>query len=165
MRTLTVAALQTAPLAHDLEGTWQRFEGAVEGVRDLFPQAGLVLAPELHLSAVGHPLQERDGWTEEAAFDLPGPLTERLGALARRTGLWLVPGTVYERGPDAEVIHNTALVVSPQGELVDAYRKCFPWQPYETTMPGRRLVTFDVPGAGRLGLAICHDGTFPEVPR
>src|SRR3954466_1228891 len=32
-------------------------------------------------------------------------------------------------------------------------------------MPGRRLMTFDVPGAGRLGLAICHDGTFPEVPR
>jgi formamidase len=165
MRTLTVAALQTAPLAHDLEGTWQRFEGAVESARDLFPQVGLVLAPELHLSAVGHPLQERDGWTEEAAFELPGPLTERLGALARRTGLWLVPGTVYERGPDPEVIHNTALVISPLGELVDAYRKCFPWQPYETTMPGRRLVTFDVPGAGRLGLAICHDGTFPEVPR
>jgi predicted amidohydrolase len=163
MRTLTVAALQTAPLDHDLEGTWERFAGAVESVRHTFPQAGLVLAPELHLSAAGHPLHERDGWMQEAAVTVPGPLTERLGALARATGLWLVPGTVYERRGD--VIQNTALVVSPQGELVDAYRKCFPWQPYETSMPGRRLVTFDVPGAGRIGLAICHDGTFPEVPR
>ena len=118
MRTLTVAALQTAPLAHDLEGTWERFATAVENVRELFPQAQLVMAPELHLSAVGHGLEERAGWTEEAAFDIPGPLTDRLGALARRTGLWLVPGTVYERGPDPDVIHNTALVVSPQG----------PWQ-------------------------------------
>src|SRR4051795_4987722 len=163
MRTLTVAALQTAPLDHDLEGTWDRFAAAVESVHATFAQAGLVLAPELHLSAVGHPLHERSGWMQEAAVTVPGPLTERLGALARRTGVWLVPGTVYERRGD--VIQNTALVISPDGELVDAYRKCFPWQPYETSMPGRRLVTFDVPGAGRIGLAICHDGTFPEVPR
>src|SRR3954451_22801964 len=163
MRTLTVAALQTAPLDHDLEGTWDRFDAAVESVHATFPQAGLVLAPELHLSAVGPPLHERAGWMEEAAVTVPGPLTARLGALARRTGLWLVPGAVDERRGD--VIQNTALVFSPDGELVDAYRKCFPWQPYETSMPGRRLVTFDVPDAGRIGLAICHDGTFPEVPR
>jgi formamidase len=163
MRVLTVAALQTAPVEHELAVTWERFAGAVESVRDLFDQAGMVVVPELHLSAVGSPLRERADWAQEAAVEIPGPLTDRLGALARRTNLWLVPGSVYERRGD--VIHNTALVISPDGELVDAYRKCFPWQPYETTMPGRRLVTFDVPGAGRLGLAICHDGTFPEVPR
>ena len=163
MRVLTVAALQVAPVEHDLAVTWERFVGAVESVRDLFDDVRMVLVPELHLSAVGSPLRERADWAAEAAVQIPGPLTDRLGDLARRTGLWLVPGTVYERcGAD---IHNTALVVSPDGELVDAYRKCFPWQPYETTTPGRRLVTFDVPGAGRLGLAICHDGTFPEVPR
>src|SRR4051794_36840434 len=163
MRVLTVAALQTAPVEHDLAVTWERFAGAVESVRDLFEQAEMVVVPELHLSAVGSPLRERAGWAEEAAVQIPGPLTDRLGALARRTGLWLVPGSVYER--QGEAIHNTALVISPDGELVDAYRKCFPWQPYETTTPGNRLVTFDVPGAGRIGLAICHDGTFPEVPR
>src|SRR4051794_11068029 len=163
MRVLTVAVLQTAPVEHDLAATWVRFAAAVENVHELFGQAQLVVAPELHLSAVGSPLRERDDWAEEVAVAVPGPLTERLGELARRTGLWLVPGTVYERR--GEAIHNTALVLSPDGELVDAYRKCFPWQPYETTMPGRRLVTFDVPDAGRIGLAICHDGTFPEVPR
>ena len=163
MRTLTVAALQTAPVENDLSATWERFVQATESVKDLFAQAEMVLLPELHLSAVGSPLRERGDWAQEAATTIPGPLTDRLGELAKRTGLWLVPGSVYERHDD--VIHNTALVISPEGELVDTYRKCFPWQPYETTMPGRRLVTFDVPGAGRLGLAICHDGTFPEVPR
>jgi formamidase len=70
---------------------------------------------------------------------------------------------VYERAGDA--IHNTAVVLSPDGELVTSYRKCFPWQPYEQSAPGTRLVTFDVPGVGRVGLAICHDGAFPEVFR
>ena len=163
MRVLTIAALQCAPIEHDFAATWERFVAATENVKDLFVQAEMVVVPELHLSAVSSPLRERADWAEEAAVQIPGPLTERLGELARRTGLWLVPGSVYERRGD--VIHNTALVISPDGELVDAYRKCFPWQPYETTMPGRRLVTFDVPGAGRIGLAICHDGTFPEIPR
>lgn len=163
MGVLTIAALQTAPVEHDLEATWERFEQAVESVRSGFEQVQMVVLPELYLSAVGSPLSERSGWMEEAATTIPGPLIARLGELARRSGLWLVPGSVYERNGDA--IHNTALVISPEGELVEAYRKCFPWQPYETTVPGRRLVTFDVPGAGRIGLAICHDGTFPEVPR
>jgi formamidase len=77
--------------------------------------------------------------------------------------LWLVPGSVYERTDEG--IANTAVAISPEGELIAAYRKCFPWQPYETSVPGRRLVTFDVPDVGRVGLAICHDGAFPEVFR
>jgi formamidase len=56
-------------------------------------------------------------------------------------------------------------VLSPDGELITVYRKCFPWQPYEESVPGTRLVTFDVADVGRIGLAICHDGAFPEVFR
>ena len=81
------------------------------------------------------PLLEEGGASErELAVDVPGELTERLGALARETGLWLIPGSVYERAGDG--VANTALVLSPAGELVASYRKCFPWQPYETSVPG-----------------------------
>jgi formamidase len=90
-------------------------------------------------------------------------LTDRLGTLARETGLWLIPGSVYERVGDG--VANTAVVLSPAGELVATYRKCFPWQPYETTQPGTSTVCFDIEGVGRLGLAICHDGAFPEIFR
>jgi len=62
-------------------------------------------------------------------------------------------------------VANTAVVLSPGGELIASYRKCFPWQPYETTQPGTRTVCFDIDGVGRFGLAICHDGAFPEVFR
>ena len=100
---------------------------------------------------------------EELAVDVPGELTERLGALARETELWLVPGSVFERVDGG--VANTALVLSPAGELVASYRKCFPWQPYETSRPGTQTVCFDIEGIGRFGLAICHDGAFPEIFR
>ena len=110
------------------------------------------------------PLLEEDGVSPgELAVDVPGELTERLGALAQETGLWLIPGSVYERV--GEGVANTAVVLSPAGELVASYRKCFPWQPYETTQPGTSTVCFDIAGVGRFGLAICHDGAFPEIFR
>jgi formamidase len=96
--------------------------------------------------------------------DVPGPLTERLGEIARDNGVWLVPGSVYERG-EGDGIHNTCLVLSPEGELAASYRKVFPWQPHESSAPGDRFTTFDVPDVGRIGLSICYDGSFPETCR
>ena len=74
-----------------------------------------------------------------------------------------MPGSLYER--DGEHIYNTAIAVSPAGEIVAKYRKVFPWQPYENTTPGSEFVVFDIPGKGRIGLAICYDGSFPETAR
>jgi formamidase len=162
-RTLFVVALQTAGVPDDADATLAQLEQRVRAVRGLWDGAQLVLAPELHLMALPGLLDESGGTMQERAVELPGPLTERLGALARETGLWLVPGSVWERTPEG--IYNTAVVLSPEGELVASYRKCFPWQPYETSRPGRGVVTFDVDGVGRIGLAICHDGAFPEVFR
>jgi len=156
--------MQTAPVPWDVSATAARFADHVRAVRDSFPQTRLVLAPELHLMAIGHPLDEHPGYAKEVAVDLDGPLCRDLAELARQTRTWLVPGSVFEQG-EGGAVHNTALVFSPDGELVTRYRKCFPWQPYERSVPGRELVTFDIPGVGRLGLAICHDGAFPEVFR
>ncbi len=162
-RSLFVAGLQSAGVPGDPAATLARFERDVRTLRSTFDGLELVVAPELHLMAL-LPLLGEGGLSEtELAVDVPGELTERLGALARETGLWLIPGSVYERTADG--VGNTAVVVSPAGELVARYRKCFPWQPYETTVPGTQTVCFDIDGVGRFGLAICHDGAFPEVFR
>jgi formamidase len=162
-RSLFVAGLQGAGVPGDPAATLARFERDVRTLRSTFEGLELVVAPELHLMAL-LPLLGASGRSEdELAVDVPGELTERLGALARETGLWLIPGSVYERTPDG--VANTAVVLSPAGELVASYRKCFPWQPYETTVPGTQTVCFDIDGVGRFGLAICHDGAFPEVFR
>jgi len=162
-RSLFVAALQTAGVPGDPAATLGQFEQRVHALRATFDGLQLVVAPELHLMALPPLLEEEGVSPAELAVSVPGELTDRLGALARETGLWLVPGSVYER--DGDAVANTALVLSPDGELVASYRKCFPWQPYETTRPGTELVCFDIDGIGRFGLAICHDGVFPEVFR
>ena len=163
MRLLSIAALQTSPVARDPAATLRLLGERVAGVRDMSPGVQLVMFPELHLPSVPPPL-EFHGQATDLAVDVPGPLTDELGALARAHGIWLVPGSVYERA-DGERVHNTCLVFSPEGQLVARYRKVFPWQPHETTAPGEGFVTFDIPDVGRVGLCICYDGSFPETCR
>ena len=162
-RSLFVAALQTAGFPGDPAATLDQFERNVRALRSTFEGLQLVVAPELHLMALPPLLDENGTSPNDLAVDVPGELTEQLAALARETSLWLIPGSVYERVGDA--VANTALVISPTGELVASYRKCFPWQPYETTQPGTATVCFDIDGVGRFGIAICHDGAFPEIFR
>jgi formamidase len=161
-RSLFVAGIQTAGVPGDPSATLEQFEQNVRALRETFDELELVVAPELHLMALP-PLLGKETPLDDLAVDVPGPLTERLGALAEETGMWLIPGSVYERV--GEAVANTAVVLSPAGELVTSYRKCFPWQPYETTRPGTATVCFDIDGIGRFGLAICHDGAFPEIFR
>jgi formamidase len=163
VRLLSIAALQTSPVFGDPEATLARLGERVSRVRDVVPHVQLVMFPELHLPALPPPLEPHES-PAKLAVDVPGPLTEELGAIASANGVWLLPGSVYERAEDGRV-HNTALVLSPEGELVASYRKVFPWQPHETSAPGDCFVTFDVPAVGRVGLSICYDGSFPETCR
>jgi predicted amidohydrolase len=52
-----------------------------------------------------------------------------------------------------------------EGRQVAAYRKVFPWRPYEKIAAGSEFVVFDMPGHGRVGLSICYDAWFPEAAR
>jgi formamidase len=163
-RLLGVGAVQLRVAPFDLEATWQRAARLVGQLTATWKWIDLVLLPELSLHAVtsfaeGTP---RD-WMERVAEPIPGPTTERLGALAKRRGVWLVPGSLYERAGDA--VHNTAVVLNPEGELVASYRKLFPWTPYERVAPGREPCVFEIPGTGTIGLCICYDIWFPEVTR
>ena len=121
MRLLSIAALQTSPVFGDPDATLRSLGEKVRRVRGVVPHVRLVMFPELHLPALPPPL-EPHGDPAELAVEVPGPLTEQLGRIARDNGVWLFPGSVYERAGDGRV-HNTALVLSPEGELVARYRK------------------------------------------
>jgi formamidase len=164
VRALSLAALQTAPVPRDPEATLGLLARRVRSLRATVPHAQLAVLPELHLSAPPSTLEEHSGYAREVAVEIPGPLTEALGRIAAESEIWLVPGSVYELASDGRV-HNTAVVLAPDGELVASYRKVFPWQPHETCAPGEEFVTFDIPEVGRVGLAICYDGSFPETFR
>ncbi len=163
-RELGVAAVQMAPVPWDPAATQTKMEERVAQVAATFPWVDLILFPELALSAVApFAAGSERGYQERVAEPIPGPTTQRFADLAARYRRWLVPGSLYER--DGNRIYNTSVVLSPEGNLVARYRKLFPWRPYEHTEPGDHLCTFDIPGAGRLGLCICYDLWFPEVCR
>ncbi|MBV7396399.1 carbon-nitrogen hydrolase family protein [Mameliella sediminis] len=84
---------------------------------------------------------------------------------AKRYGIWLIPGSMFEKTEDGK-IRNTSVVINPEGEIVAKYSKMFPFRPYETGITaGTEFCVFDVPEVGRFGLSICYDIWFPETTR
>lgn len=161
-RPLPVAVVQAEPVS--AEAPLDGFAVDVEAVLVDFPQTRLALYPELHLCGTDVPSVEKEAALKSAAEPLTGPRCRRLAELAGDLGIWLVPGSVCERGEDG-LLYNTAVAFSPEGQLVASYRKVFPWRPYEPYEPGDRFVVFDLPGTGRMGLSICYDSWFPETTR
>ena len=106
------------------------------------------------------------------ATPVPGPLSERLGALARARSMWVLAGGLLEAAEDR--VHDTSVLLAPDGEVAASYRKIhlydvdLPDQPpireSDSIAPGDRLVTQRV-GDARIGLSICYDVRFPELYR
>ncbi|MCA1905359.1 MAG: carbon-nitrogen hydrolase family protein [Desulfarculus sp.] len=104
---------------------------------------------------------------------LNGPTLAFLADQARRLGLWIVGGSLAEKGPGGKT-YNTSPLLDDQGRLVAVYRKihlfdlALPGQPAwlesRLVVPGRRLALADTP-LGRLGMSICFDLRFPELYR
>jgi len=98
------------------------------------------------------------------ARPLPNETEALFQGWARKHGIWLLPGSMFERV--GSEIYNTASVISPDGSIVGRYRKLFPFRPYEEGVTaGTDFLVFDVPGAGRFGVSICYDLWFPETAR
>jgi predicted amidohydrolase len=98
------------------------------------------------------------------AQPIPNNFEAEMQAMAKKYGIWLLPGSIFEKSEDK--IYNTATVINPKGEIVTRYRKMFPFYPYETGVtPGEEYCVFDVPNVGRFGVSICYDMWFPETIR
>ncbi|MFB8369818.1 carbon-nitrogen hydrolase family protein [Pseudarthrobacter sp. NPDC055928] len=140
------------------------FADEVKAALEAQPHSKLVVFPELHLFGDEDPDLQRTDMLQASAEPLDGPRVKELKQLAKDLNIWLVPGSVCERGPEGQLF-NTQLVLSPEGELAGYYRKIFPWRPFEPYDPGDRFTTVDLPGIGRVGLNICYDAWYPEVSR
>ncbi len=99
-----------------------------------------------------------------AAQEFPNDFEAQMQEAAKKYGIWILPGSIFEKSGDE--IYNTATVINPQGEIVTRYRKMFPFYPYEVGVtPGSDYCVFDVPDVGRFGVSICYDMWFPETIR
>jgi predicted amidohydrolase len=126
--------------------------------------AELVVLPEGFLE--GYVVNEPDMTTErfmELAEPLDGPFARRFGALAQRHALWLLACFAEREGTRA---YNTALLLDGQGQPVGRYRKTHVQSGGDPRFysPGEELRAFATPW-GPVGVMICYDRQFPEVPR
>lgn len=105
------------------------------------------------------------GPLDQFAQPFPNEALEQFQADAQRYGIWLIPGSMFEKHEDGRIF-NTSVVINPQGEIVSKYSKMFPFKPYERGIAsGTEFCIFDVPDVGRFGLSICYDIWFPETTR
>ncbi|BCG01674.1 hydratase (plasmid) [Paraburkholderia sp. PGU19] len=122
--------------------------------------ASLVVLPEL--VNTGYVFADR----EEAfglAEDLPNGETVRIWAdAAQRLGIHIVGGIAEREG---RRLYNSAVFVGPSGHI-GTYRKLHLWNNENLFFePGNGGVPVFGTALGRISIAICYDGWFPEVYR
>ncbi|SDK65199.1 carbon-nitrogen hydrolase family protein [Microbulbifer yueqingensis] len=150
-RTFGIAALQLRlDEADNLELLLQR----IQKTKLRYPWVQMIVLSELALRGVG----------VQHARELPSPEEQAFCRSARELGIWLVPGSMYEKCGSS--VFNTTPVINPDGEVVGRYRKIYPFLPYERGVAsGGQFLVFDVPDVGRFGVSICYDMWFPETTR
>jgi deaminated glutathione amidase len=134
---------------------------AADGGADLaaLPEVFVYLGPSAHRSEVAEPVPG-------------GPVSARLGAVARDRSIWVLGGSVLEA--DDGRVYNTSPLFDRSGELVARYRKIHlfdvdlpgqpPFRESSTFASGDQLITHEVE-LTRVGLSICYDLRFPELYR
>jgi predicted amidohydrolase len=117
--------------------------------------AAIVCFPELNITGYGI-----DARVPAEAEPVPGPLTERLCAMAARHGLVILAGLAEQAGNGR--ICASHLAVAPAG-ILGRYRKLHiapPEQPVFSA--GEAVPVFEACGI-RFGIQLCYDAHFPEL--
>lgn len=141
-------------------------------VREAVGQGAVLVAlPEVMHLRVGGSLVGRYA---QAAEPIPGPTTQRFGALAKELGVTLLLGSIGEVSDDPHRTYNTSVLIGSDGEITATYRKVHLFdvsvdadngdRESDRYLPGNKLVTADLPGS-KVGLSICYDLRFSELFR
>ncbi|CAK9887950.1 MULTISPECIES: nitrilase family protein [Pseudomonas] len=155
-----VAVIQFDPqvgLEHCDNNLCHGLELAEQAVRE---GANLIILPEL--ANTGYSFNTRaEAWAHAEAL-ADGPSLKTWAAFAREHHVYLVAGFA-ER--DGLKLYDSAVLFGPEG-LLGHYRKAHLWNQEKLWFsPGNLgFPVFETP-IGRIGLLICWDIWFPEVPR
>jgi len=175
MGSVRVACVQATPVVLDAEATVEKAcaligEAGAQGAR-------LIVLPEVFVS-----LYPSSAWAYtcarftstaaevhrrmwDASVDVPGPLTERLGAAARRSGAWVVIGVNERDSARPGTLWNALLFFAPDGTLARRRRKLMPTLHERVFWGQGDGDDLDaVPTAfGRLGGLICWENYMPAA--
>jgi len=130
--------------------------------------AGFVALPENFgfLRSTGDPAAD--------AQTLDGPWVRRMAETARKHRLTLLLGSLPEQSAEPGKVHNTSVLLGPDGAVLATYRKIHLFdidlpglehlKESREVAPGQEVVVAQAP-FGALGLSICYDVRFPELYR
>jgi omega-amidase len=101
------------------------------------------------------------------------PSWHALSSIAADANAYVVGGSIPEYVPETKKYYNTSLVFSPAGDLIASHRKThlfdidipgkIKFKESEVLSPGDKVTVLELPGYGKIGLAICYDIRFPEL--
>ena len=171
--TVRVAVVQAGAVPFDTDACVDKAvrmvgEAAATGARViLFPEAFIVGYPKglnygLVVGALDPAGREEFRLYLEAAIEVPGPSTQRLGEAAGAHDSYVVIG-VIER--EAGTCYCTALFFGPDGRLLGKHRKLMPTALERTIWgfgDGSTLTVVDSP-YGRIGSVICWENYMPML--
>jgi predicted amidohydrolase len=116
----------------------------------------------------------REGSRFPCAQGLDGEIVGTLRELARAHALRIVGGTFPEAVPGEARVHNTSVLVAPDGSVEAVYRKIHLFDVdlgpearfVESSLvaPGAEVVVAQT-SIGAIGLSVCYDVRFPELYR
>jgi predicted amidohydrolase len=155
---MTVACIQMQPRIGEKEANVARSlemiaEAAAKG-------ATLIVLPELCNSGYVFASRQEAFALAEPVPD--GPTSQAWLEAARRHGAVIVAGICERAG---EALYNSAVIVGPDG-YIGAYRKVHLWGAENLFFePGDLGVPVWKTRFGRMAVAICYDGWFPETYR
>lgn len=163
---LRVAAIQLTSTS-DVEANLYR---SVELVRRAAEAGARLVALPENFGLLG---REEDKLAHAQGIE-DGRFLVRLRALAREHAVWILAGSIPEKGPDPRHTYNTSVLINPAGETAAAYRKIHLFDvdladgttiaESRSVTAGAEAVVATVDGWG-LGLSICYDLRFPELYR
>lgn len=161
--TLKIGIIQQANSA-DIEANIKKLEANIKDCT--LAGAELIVLQELHNGV--YFCQTEDVDVFDQAEPIPGPSTERFGALAKALGVVIVTSLFEKRAPG--LYHNTAVVLDKDGSIAGKYRKMhIPDDPayYEKFYftPGDLGFEPIETSVGTLGVLVCWDQWYPEAAR
>lgn len=155
---MLVACVQMEPIIGDKRTNVSRSVGFIEAAAER--GAELVVLPEL--ANTGYVFRDKHEATDLAEPVPGGETTMVWSEIAAQRKLFIVAG-IAER--DGGALYNSAVIIGPDGYL-GRFRKVHLWGDEKRFFdPGDLgFPVFQAP-FGRMGVAICYDGWFPETYR
>ena len=162
-----VAAVQPTPVFLDRDATVERLVVSIKEAAA--EEARLIVFPEAIVPGYPDWVWRAPAWSDadwyarlyDQAVEIPGPVTDALGAAAKEAGAWIAVG-VNERVTSG-TLYNTLLYLDPEGDMAGVHRKILPTGG-ENTVWGRgdgSTLTVIETEFGRVGGLLCWENLMP----